>query len=397
MARKSVGFLLCMLSFSSIFMSVNHVEATLSKSNRGKKKKEEKILEVSDSNVLDRDLVTTKPKLKDIVKEHALYFDRDREVKNFEGDVLAYVTPWNNHGYNIAKLFSSKFKIVSPVWLQVKVSPGGSYHVEGLHDVDKGWVKEVEKGGKTKMMPRVLFDGWTGADFMTLFDSEDNIEDCIEVMLKAVKENRWSGLVVEVWPQLGGKKRKELIHLINHMGETFHAAKKKLVIVIPPPVYDKKFQGMISKEDVEAMSKNVDSFSLMTYDFSNPTRPGFNSPIDWVRSCILALAPDANSAVRKKLMVGLNFYGLKYKASGGGSHVLGPEYIEILKRAKPTIRWHDESAEHIVEFKNQKGSYKLYYPTLKSIHKRLELALEMGVGVSLWEIGQGLDYFYDLF
>ena len=51
------------------------------------------ILEVSDSNVLDRDLVTTKPKLKDIVKEHALYFDRDREVKNFEGDVLAYVTP----------------------------------------------------------------------------------------------------------------------------------------------------------------------------------------------------------------------------------------------------------------------------------------------------------------
>ena len=36
-------------------------------------------------------------------------------------------------------------------------------------------------------VPRVLFDGWTGADFMTLFDSEDNIEDCIEVMLKAVK------------------------------------------------------------------------------------------------------------------------------------------------------------------------------------------------------------------
>ena len=45
---------------------------------------------------------------------------------------------WNNHGYDIAKLFKSKFGYVSPVWLQVKVSPGGVYYVQGTHDIDKG-------------------------------------------------------------------------------------------------------------------------------------------------------------------------------------------------------------------------------------------------------------------
>ncbi|GFO38355.1 chitinase domain-containing protein 1 [Plakobranchus ocellatus] len=299
-------------------------ETTLSKSDRGKKKKENKI-QVSDKNVIDRGLVTKNPTVKDIFKQHALYYDRDAEVANFQGETLAYVTPWNNHGYDVAKLFGSKFKYVSPVWLQVKRNQRGIYSIHGTHDIDKGWVADVVKGRQTQMVPRVLFDGWTYEDFTATFNSEDNIEDCIDSIIKTLKTYKFSGAVIEIWSQLGGNLRKELVHFINHMGEMFHEAKKELILVIPPPLYGKTVDGLISKADVDGMADNVDRFSLMTYDFSNPNRAGPNSPLPWVKECILALAPEQDSPIRRKLLVGLNLYGLHFKTGGGGGHILGSQ------------------------------------------------------------------------
>ena len=95
---------------------------------------------------------------------------------------------------------------------------------------------------------------------------------------------------------------------------------------------------MFDADDFERLVDQVDFFSLMTYDYSNVQRPGPNSPLAWVRSCVEAL--DEGGYNRNKILIGLNFYGLRYTAEGGG-HILGRDFIEAVASTYGTILPHN--------------------------------------------------------
>lgn len=390
--------------FLIILLFAWEMDSTLSKKDKKKKAKEgsnsDKPVEYkpskagpSEKSVNTKSLVAGEQlQAKDILEHHSSYF-KDTSMKNVEGAVLGYVTPWNSHGYDVAKTFGSKFSLISPVWLQVTVS-GDRYVIGGAHDVDQGWVAEVRrKGGK--VVPRILFDKWTGQNFMSLFQEKEKQFELRDLLLETVAAHKFDGLTVEVWSQLGGNARAQIAAVLTLLGSSFQSAGLLFVLVIPPPVYQGDSLGMFDATDYSRLVESVDYFSLMTYDYSSPARPGPNSPLDWVRRCVETLDPARTS--RSKILLGLNMYGLDYTSQGGG-HVLGRDFVELLKKSPGSkFQFDSTSGEHFLEVKTADGKHTVFYPSLHSLQLKLSLAKELGTGLSIWELGQGLDYFYDLF
>nr|XP_021532653.1 chitinase domain-containing protein 1 isoform X2 [Aotus nancymaae] len=293
------------------------VHTTLSKSD-AKKAASKTLLEksqFSDKPVQDRGLVVTDLKAEDVVLEHRSYCSAKARDRHFAGDVLGYVTPWNSHGYDVTKVFASKFTQISPVWLQLKRRGREMFEVTGLHDVDQGWMRAIRKHAKgLHIVPRLLFEDWTYDDFRNVLDSEDEIEELSKTVVQVAKNQHFDGFVVEVWNQLLSQKRVGLIHMLTHLTEALQQARLLTVLVIPPAITPGTDQlGMFTHKEFEQLAPVLDGFSLMTYDYSTAHQPGPNAPLSWVRACVQVLDP--KSKWRSKILLGLNFYGMDYATS----------------------------------------------------------------------------------
>ncbi|KAJ8540067.1 hypothetical protein K7X08_026456 [Anisodus acutangulus] len=368
------------------------------------------VIDADKTYVYQRGLVKTDLTYREVLNENSRVSENISR-RNFGNPVLAYITPWNSKGYDLAKKFRSKITHLSPVWYELK-NEGSKLILHGRHNADRGWISDIRTKGSALILPRVVLE----ATPVELLKKKRLREKAINLIIKECKKMEYDGIVLESWSRWvaygilhNSDLRNMALQFIKQLGEAMHAVRlegndKKnlqLVYVIGPPRTDKLQEHDFGPEELQALYDAVDGFSLMTYDHSSPYNPGPNAPLKWIRSTLHFLVGAGSKGRRsaEKIFVGINFYGNDFVLSGGlgGGPIISHEYLSVLEQHKPVIQWEENSAEHFFLYSDNKHvQHAVFYPTLMSLAMRLEEALSWGAGISIWEVGQGLEYFFDI-
>ncbi|KAL5572080.1 hypothetical protein UlMin_021677 [Ulmus minor] len=340
-----------------------------------------------DSYVYEGGLVKPDVNYREILTENGKVSE-NMSCRHYNYPVLAYITPWNSRGYELAKRFNSKFTHLSPVWYDLK-SQGSKLVLEGRHNADIGWISDLRMAGKARVLPRVVLEVFPNE----LLTKKKLSNRAINLIVSECKEMGYDGIVLESWSRWAAygilhdpNMRSSALQFIKQLGSALHSVSSEgddkhpleLVYVIGPPRSEKLQEYDFGPEDLRSLGDAVDGFSLMTYDFSGPQNPGPNAPLKWISSTLQLLRGSTGSgawSLAHKIFLGINFYGNDYILSGVG------------KGQRGTFFFYSD---------NDHNRHAVFYPSLMSISLRLEEARKWGCGISIWEIGQGLDYFFDL-
>ncbi|VDO07983.1 unnamed protein product [Brugia timori] len=320
------------------------------------------------------------------------------EKRKFNHPILAYITPWNNGGHNIAKWAAQKFTHISPVWFQFKPEvKQKTCIILGIHDMDIQWLADVHaNNSKIKFVPRFII-GESARESIERFLYDERWQtNCAQLVVNFIKKNKMHGAVIEVWLQVLSLVQKEvkeeLIELVSHWAELFHQAELEIIVPLPAPLSDKnKPSGVVMKAELARIISSVDFVNVMTYDYNSDHFVGV-SPFEWIRRNLEYILSDS-SINSSKLLMGLNFYGYASQQTTIKA-VIGKDFIEYVTSQSRTLFWNSITKEH---FLKTKGEDFCIYPTLASLQIRRDLANHFNVGLGIWELGQGLNYFTCLF
>eukprot|EP01064_Diplonema_japonicum_P034634 TRINITY_DN7246_c0_g1_i1.p1 TRINITY_DN7246_c0_g1~~TRINITY_DN7246_c0_g1_i1.p1 ORF type:complete len:383 (+),score=51.96 TRINITY_DN7246_c0_g1_i1:52-1200(+) len=351
-----------------------------------------------------------------------------QEGRRFGGETLGFVTPWHPAGKDVAVKISKKLDYVSPFWFHIRPEQVGSdlsqwtVIVEPVTETapDINWVHTMQASG-TKVVPVFAFYGWQRSAMKQFFmhpDSGAIQHNVVRQMIAQCKKYNCDGLMLE-WGALPVKEfyyelSPWLQRIKGSMAKFFTKPASLMLSVHPDP--DK-----FGREEFEALAPVINKFVLHLYNFTSPVLDeGPAAPMEWFVDMIKAWQLDTRRDADSLVIITLNTYGREYRTGHGFDaegyelaqgeptdeagrptrwDVTGEQYTTILNTTDVTHQWDPLHQEHHVSFTTLEGEdHTVYYPSLRSIKARLDHVSKgtSKMGIGLWNLGTGLDYFYNL-
>lgn len=241
----------------------------------------EESLPPSDINIIQRDLLQEDVTAQSILENYNSYCSACATTREFPNPTLIYITPWNNRGYDLVKIFPQKFDYISPVWFSLKRIGLEKYHIEGTHDIDVKWIETLkENRADVRIVPRIIFEKWSADDIHALFESENEKLQLGLTMKKLLIKysHLFDGYVMEILALFQGSSKANIHHVLIdiaghvHDIDTNSTQKKEIFLAVPP------LEEYFDRTDFEVLSEHLNGFHVMTYDF--PTKqPGPVAPL----------------------------------------------------------------------------------------------------------------------
>lgn len=356
--------------------------------------------------VYERGLVVRNTGANSVLREHgAFYFNVTRRVSS--GLVLGFVSPWSLRGEELAWRFASKFTHLSPMLYGVDAS-GRLTAFE-----DEAWLATLRQGlscpacpPPARLVPLITL---AGADLSRLFGADEAEEHAgaehagrlLVALLHAAATHSLDGYVLDAHTHLASVQSAQVrarcaraLHLFVQLlaaklSELENAA--ELLLLVPP------HPALFSPEQFAQLAVPLGGIIVSTTNYSAiKGDPGPSSPLGWMREALGALQPD--QVTTPKLLATLPMLGWDFPLPNGSPRALdAASYLALLKAHRPArFEWLHEAAEHSFTYELNGTRHAVYYPSLKGVAERLGMLRNLGVGVALWELGTGLDYFFDL-
>ena len=223
-----------------------------------------------DSTVLQRDLIQEEIDPRSIIENHLAYCSVCTADREFPNPTLVYITPWNNRGYDLVKIFTKKFDYIAPVWFRAKRTGFEKYIIEGAHDIDIPWIETLkENNPNIRIVPRLVLEKWAAPHVHALAESEAEKQKLAQTVAEFLiaYDHLFDGYVLDLIVQFRTVPKDVVHHIVRDIAEYVHhietnsTRRKEIILMVSPA------EEVFNQNDYQSLSQYLDGFNVMALDF----------------------------------------------------------------------------------------------------------------------------------